>query len=62
VLTTTRTVTCPHCWEAIEIVLDLSAPEQQYVEDCFVCCRPILIRYSTSAGVLEDLSAEAEST
>lgn len=61
-LTTTQTITCPHCWEPIEIVLDLSTPEQQYVEDCFVCCRPIVIRYSARAGVLEELSAEAEST
>ena len=61
-LTTTQTITCPYCWEPVEIVLDLSAPEQTYVEDCFVCCRPIVIRYSTRAGELETLSAEAESS
>lgn len=61
VLTTTQTITCPYCWELIEVVLDLSTPEQCYVEDCFVCCRPIVIRYSTRDGVVEELSAQAES-
>ena len=31
----------PHCWETIELTLDLSVPEQSYIEDCPVCCRPI---------------------
>ncbi len=39
--------TCPYCWEEISFVLDLSAGEQSYIEDCEVCCRPIQIRYST---------------
>jgi len=32
------------------MVLDLSAREQSYVEDCEVCCRPISIVYSTEDG------------
>ena len=34
-------VQCPYCWEQIEIVVDPSEEEQDYVEDCFVCCHPI---------------------
>jgi hypothetical protein len=35
---------CPSCGEAIVIPLDLSAgDEQQYVEDCPVCCNPNVI-------------------
>ncbi len=34
---------CPYCGEGISLIVDQSEPEQQYVEDCFVCCRPILI-------------------
>lgn len=37
----TRSIQCPYCWETIEIVIDPSETEQQYVEDCSVCCRPI---------------------
>jgi len=33
---------CPYCWEQAEAVLDLSAGDQEYVEDCPVCCRPIV--------------------
>jgi len=34
-------ITCPYCGEAITIVVDGSAGDQRYVEDCFVCCQPI---------------------
>ncbi|MFL0354333.1 CPXCG motif-containing cysteine-rich protein [Xanthomarina sp. GH4-25] len=34
---------CPHCWETISMLLDHSQPEQEYVEDCEVCCNPIQI-------------------
>lgn len=35
---------CPSCGEEIVIPLDISAgAEQEYVEDCPVCCRPNLI-------------------
>jgi hypothetical protein len=32
---------CPYCGEQIEITIDSSAGDQQYIEDCSVCCRPI---------------------
>ena len=35
-----RRIRCPYCAEPMEIVLDLSAGGQSYVEDCQVCCRP----------------------
>ena len=36
---------CPACGEEIVIPLDPSAgDEQEYVEDCPVCCRPNVIR------------------
>ena len=55
-----ETITCPYCWETIEIALDLSVHEQQQVEDCSVCCRPIVIRYSTADGELVALDIAAE--
>jgi hypothetical protein len=55
-----ETVTCPYCWESIEITLDLSVEEQQQVEDCSVCCRPIVIRYHTVDGELTSLDVAAE--
>jgi hypothetical protein len=35
------TVRCPYCGEINEIALDPgSGNQQEYVEDCQVCCRP----------------------
>ena len=55
-----ETITCPYCWEPFEIALDLSVESQQQVEDCSVCCRPIVIRYSASDGELTGLDVVAE--
>ncbi len=38
-----RRATCPYCGEGIVIVIDRSAGEQDYIEDCQVCCRPIAV-------------------
>lgn len=40
-------VQCPHCWQPISVTLDLSAGSQRYVEDCPVCCRPLLLSLET---------------
>ena len=48
-------VMCPYCGEAVEIVLDPpSRTEQNYVEDCEVCCNPwqVTVRYDQT-GVAE---------
>ncbi|HWV15663.1 MAG TPA: CPXCG motif-containing cysteine-rich protein [Cellvibrio sp.] len=34
-------IECPYCGEVIEVLIDCSVPEQNYIEDCQVCCRPI---------------------
>ncbi|MCG8394806.1 MAG: CPXCG motif-containing cysteine-rich protein [Pseudomonadales bacterium] len=44
------TVQCPHCWEAIEMLVDTSVEEQEYVEDCHVCCRPLLVTVAVPFG------------
>jgi hypothetical protein len=40
---TEQPISCPYCGETITILVDDSLPQQQYVEDCQVCCRPIVI-------------------
>lgn len=37
-----QSVTCPYCWETITLLID-PTESQIYTEDCFVCCRPILV-------------------
>jgi hypothetical protein len=34
-------VSCPYCGETFTTLIDTSESEQSYIEDCFVCCRPI---------------------
>jgi len=43
-------VSCPYCGERLELLLDVSAGSQTYVEDCTVCCRPITV-VMTADGV-----------
>jgi hypothetical protein len=49
--------TCPHCGETITLTLDLSVA-QTYIEDCPVCCRPMLVAYATADGELDTLSVD----
>lgn len=38
---TEASVHCPYCGESVEIAIDPGGGEQQeYVEDCEVCCQP----------------------
>jgi hypothetical protein len=55
----TESAACPHCWETIDLTLDLSVPEQSYIEDCPVCCRPMLVAYVSNGETVEDLRVES---
>lgn len=40
-------IQCPHCGEMMSVPIDPSqGEEQEFIEDCAVCCRPISIRIS----------------
>lgn len=58
--TETAQLQCPYCWERIEIVVDCSVAHQEYVEDCSVCCRPIVIAARCAEGELTELRARSE--
>jgi len=50
---------CPYCGEEIIIPVDLSQGEQQeYVEDCPVCCSPVVI----TLEIQEDGSISCQAT
>ena len=57
-----QTVTCPYCGERIDILLDLSVPYQNYIEDCQVCCQPIVFDISVDedGGVFVEAKSENE--
>lgn len=58
-LLTEASITCPYCWESIDVVIDHTAGESRYVEDCQVCCQPIVISFSLNDGEL-DIQADRE--
>lgn len=37
-------VQCPYCWQWASLHVERTGLPQEYVEDCEVCCRPILFR------------------
>lgn len=45
-----QTIQCPYCGEMNSILLDCSVAEQDYIEDCQVCCRPMELQVSLLAG------------
>lgn len=55
-----RTIDCPYCGESIEVLIDCSVPEQSYIEDCQVCCRPITFFVSVAPDGGADVSVAHE--
>ena len=53
-------IQCPYCWETLDVSVDPSVPEQEYVEDCQVCCQPILLRVTFDDNLTPHVEARAE--
>lgn len=53
----TTEITCPYCGERIALLIDVSAGNQEYIEDCQVCCRPISL--SVTVGEQGEVQVEA---
>jgi hypothetical protein len=54
-------IRCPFCGEAFEALVDASAGEAAYVEDCPVCCRPIEMTLRVGdEGEVDGLDVERE--
>ena len=39
---------CPYCGELISVLIDCSVEQQEYIEDCQVCCRPITFKVEST--------------
>ncbi len=53
-------IQCPYCGEWIALLVDDSAGDQQYIEDCQVCCRPIDIAVTIDADGVPTVVASGE--
>ena len=47
---TEKRIQCPYCGENIHILIDCSIDQQEYIEDCQVCCCPIIISAYVDEG------------
>lgn len=46
---------CPYCGEPIHLLVDEEMLGETYIEDCEVCCRPIVIELFDQHGELTAL-------
>lgn len=51
---------CPSCGEEIVVPVEPAAGAQEYVEDCPVCCCPVVLRLTRDADGWFVLDARAE--
>lgn len=51
---------CPYCGEPISVLVDCSEAQQQYVEDCQVCCNPMLLSVDVDDSGVPVVVAERE--
>ena len=45
-LLSTLSIQCPYCGDSVDVTVDCSVDYQQYIEDCYVCCRPMQLSIS----------------
>jgi transcription elongation factor Elf1 len=38
---TEKSIVCPYCGETLDVLIDSTDLDEQYIEDCQVCCKPI---------------------
>lgn len=51
---------CPYCGEPIEVIIETLGENQEYIEDCQVCCRPIVFSLSVAMDGSTDISVRSE--
>ena len=56
----TVNIDCPFCGETFETTVDCSAGDQEYIEDCQVCCQPIVLSVVTNGQELVRVDARRD--
>ena len=56
-LTVPADIVCPHCGETFALEIDTSQREQDLIEDCSICCRPIALTIQCRPGEIVEISA-----
>ncbi|MDX1552480.1 MAG: CPXCG motif-containing cysteine-rich protein [Marinobacter sp.] len=53
-------IQCPYCWETLDLSVDPSVADQEYVEDCQVCCQPIVVHVVLDENLTPTVDVRAE--
>lgn len=57
----TENICCPYCGERFESIIDTSAGDQTYIDDCYVCCKPIVFQLLVSPdGELKEVMVKRD--
>ena len=56
-LSNSENVRCPHCFENNALFIDVVYGDQNYFEDCQICCSPMLVEVRVRAGTLKSVRA-----
>ncbi|MES1196367.1 MAG: CPXCG motif-containing cysteine-rich protein [Steroidobacter sp.] len=51
-------IACPYCGESFETRVDLTGGSFEYIEDCQICCQPVVLKVQVNdAAELTDIDA-----
>lgn len=50
---------CPYCEETFETTVDLSHGDQDYIEVCYVCCRPVQFEINVEKFKVKSVSSNS---
>ena len=54
------TIACPYCGEQLQVLIDAQEQGSEYIEDCQVCCRPIVFHVSDGPDGAMDVDVRSE--
>ena len=57
---TETSISCPYCGESIDVLIEAMDQEQEYIEDCQVCCAPIVFTVTSGSDGGAEVWVRAE--
>jgi len=55
-----RDIGCPYCGESISVLINEEDLGQEYIEDCQVCCKPIVFNIETDMNGYISVTVRSE--
>ena len=53
-------LTCPWCGSRVEVSVECTGVGHEYVEDCWTCCRPMVVRVRMDSGASESVEVSVD--